>query len=146
MSVIQQNLEKVTVVAGVATAAVTSTATSSAIDLLEYDGDVLLILDSAAGGGSSPTLDIKLTESDETGGTFTDLSGATFTQVTGSASMQTLAINKDSSKRFIKIVQTIGGSSPTFTFSINLIGLNKYGLIVSPLTRAFFFSWHLLKI
>ena len=127
MSVIQQNLEKLTVVAGVATAAVTSTATSSSIDLLEYDGDVMLILDSAAGGGSSPTLDIKLTESDETGGTFTDLSGATFTQVVDAASMQTLAINKDSSKRFIKIVQTIGGSSPTFTFSINLIGLKKYG-------------------
>ena len=127
MSVIQQNLEKVTVVAGVSTAAVTSTATSSAIDLLEYDGDVLLILDSAAGGGSSPTLDIKLTESDATGGTYTDLSGATFTQVVDAASMQTLAINKDSSKRFIRIVQTIGGSSPTFTFSINLIGLKKYG-------------------
>jgi len=127
MSVIQQNLEKMTVVAGVATAAVTSTATSSAIDLLEYDGDVLLILDSAAGGGSSPTLDIKLTESDETGGTFTDLSGATFTQVVDAASMQTLTINKDSSKRFVRIVQTVGGSSPTFTFSINLIGLKKYG-------------------
>ena len=127
MSVIQQNLEKVTVVAGVATAAVTSTATSSSIDLLEYDGDVMLILDSAAGGGSSPTLDIKLTECATTGGTYTDLSGATFTQVTGSASMQTLAINKDESKRFIKIVQTIGGSSPTFTFSINLIGVKKYG-------------------
>ncbi len=127
MSVIQQNLEKVTVVAGVATAAVTSTATSGSIDLLEYDGDVLLILDSAAGGGSSPTLDIKLTESDETGGTFTDLSGATFTQVVDAASMQTLTINKDSSKRFVRIVQTVGGSSPTFTFSINLIGLKKYG-------------------
>ena len=127
MSVIQQNLEKLTVVAGVATAAVTSTATSSAIDLLEYDGDVLLILDSAAGGGSSPTLDIKLTECATTGGTYTDLSGATFTQVTGSASMQTLAINKDESKRYIKIVQTIGGSSPSFTFSINLVGLKKYG-------------------
>ena len=127
MSVIQQNLEKVTVAAGVATAAVTSTATSGSIDLLEYDGDVLLILDSAAGGGSSPTLDIKLTECATPGGTYTDLSGATFTQVVGAASMQTLTINKDSSKRFIKIVQTIGGSSPTFTFSINLIGLKKYG-------------------
>ena len=127
MSVIQQNLEKLTVVAGVATAAVTSTATSSAIDILEYDGDVMLILDSAAGGGSSPTLDIKITESDATGGTYTDLSGATFTQVTRSASMQTLSINKDECKRFIKIVQTIGGSSPTFTFSINLIGVKKYG-------------------
>ena len=58
MSVIQQNLEKLTVVAGVATAAVTSTATSSAIDLLEYDGDVMLILDSAAGGGALKSLPI----------------------------------------------------------------------------------------
>ena len=126
MSVLQQNLDKLTVVAGKATGAVTSTATSSAIDLLEYDGDVLLVLDCAAGTGTSPTLDIKLTECATTGGTYTDLSGATFTQVTDSASMQTLVISKDSAERFIKIVQTITGSSPSFTFSINLIGVKKY--------------------
>ena len=126
MSVLQQNLDKITVVAGKATGAVTSTATSSAIDLLEYDGDVLLVLDCAAGTGTSPTLDIKLTECATTGGTYTDLSGATFTQVTDSASMQTLVISKDSAERFIKIVQTITGSSPSFTFSVNLIGVKKY--------------------
>ena len=126
MSVLQQNLDKLTVVAGKATGAVTSTATSSAIDLLEYDGDVLLVLDCAAGTGTSPTLDIKLTECATTGGTYTDLSGATFTQVTDSASMQTLVINKDSAERYIKIVQTITGSSPSFTLSINLIGVKKY--------------------
>ena len=126
MSVLQQNLDKLTVVAGKATAAVTSTATSSAIDLLEYDGDVLLVLDCAAGTGTSPTLDVKITNSDASSGTYTDLSGATFTQVTDSASMQTLVINKDSAERYIKIVQTITGSSPSFTFSINLIGVKKY--------------------
>ena len=126
MSVIQQNLDKLTVTAGVATAAKTSTATSSAIDLLEFDGDILLVLDSAAGTGSSPTLDIKIQDSDASSGTYGDLSGATFTQVTGSASMQTLVINKDSAERYIKIVQTIGGSTPSFTFSINLIGVKKY--------------------
>ena len=126
MSVLQQNLDKLTVVAGKATGAVTSTATSSAIDLLEYDGDVLLVLDCAAGTGTSPTLDVKITNSDASSGTYTDLSGATFTQVTDSASMQTLVISKDSSERFIKIVQTITGSSPSFTFSVNLIGVKKY--------------------
>ena len=126
MSVLQQNLDKLTVVAGKATGAVTSTATSSAIDLLEYDGDVLLVLDCAAGTGTSPTLDVKITNSDASSGTYTDLSGATFTQVTDSASMQTLVISKDSAERFIKIVQTITGSSPSFTFSINLIGVKKY--------------------
>ena len=126
MSVLQQNLDKLTVVAGKATGAVTSTATSSAIDLLEYDGDVLLVLDCAAGTGTSPTLDVKITNSDASSGTYTDLSGATFTQVTDSASMQTLVINKDSAERYIKIVQTITGSSPSFTFSINLVGVKKY--------------------
>ena len=126
MSVLQQNLDKLTVVAGKATGAVTSTATSSAIDLLEYDGDVLLVLDCAAGTGTSPTLDVKITNSDASSGTYTDLPGATFTQVTDSASMQTLVINKDSAERYIKIVQTITGSSPSFTFSINLIGVKKY--------------------
>tara|TARA_R100000234_G_scaffold48390_2_gene28930 strand:- start:57 stop:440 length:384 start_codon:yes stop_codon:yes gene_type:complete len=126
MSVLQQNLDKLTVVAGKATGAVTSTATSSAIDLLEYDGDVLLVLDCAAGTGTSPTLDVKITNSDASGGTYTDLSGAAFTQVVDAASMQTLVINKDSAERYIKIVQTITGSSPSFTFSINLIGVKKY--------------------
>ena len=126
MSIIQQNLDKPSFCSGVATGAKTSTATSAAIDLLEYDGDILLILDSAAGTGSSPTLDIKLTECATSGGSYTDLSGATFTQVTGSASLQTLVINKDSAERYIKIVQTIGGSTPSFTFSVNCVGVKKY--------------------
>lgn len=127
MAIIQQNLEKLEISAAVASASVTATATSSAIDLKEFDGDVLLVLNCAAGTGSSPTLDIKVQDSDETGGTYADLSGATFTQVTDSASVQTLEVNKDECKRFIKIVQTVGGSSPVFVYGISLIGAKKYG-------------------
>ena len=127
MAIIQQNLEKLDVTAAVASASVTATATSSAIDLKEFDGDVILVLNCAAGTGSSPTLDIKVQDSDETGGTYGDLSGAAFTQVTTSASLQTLEVNKDECKRFIKIVQTVGGSSPVFVYGISLIGAKKYG-------------------
>jgi len=123
----QLNLEKLDITAAVASASVTATATSSAIDLKEFDGDVLLVLNCAAGTGSSPTLDIKVQDSDETGGTYGDLSGATFTQVTTSASVQTLEVNKDECKRFIKIVQTVGGSSPVFVYGISLVGAKKYG-------------------
>jgi len=123
----QLNLEKLDITAAVASASVTATATSSAIDLKEFDGDVLLVLNCAAGTGSSPTLDIKVQDSDETGGTYADLSGATFTQVTDSASVQTLEVNKDECKRFIKIVQTVGGSSPVFVYGISLVGAKKYG-------------------
>ena len=127
MAIIQQNLEKLDVTAAVASASVTATATSSAIDLKEFDGDVILVLNCAAGTGSSPTLDIKVQDSDETGGTYGDLSGAAFTQVTTSASLQTLEVNKDECKRFIKIVQTVGGSSPVFVYGISLIAAKKYG-------------------
>tara|TARA_Y100001937_G_scaffold104841_1_gene145157 strand:+ start:1034 stop:1417 length:384 start_codon:yes stop_codon:yes gene_type:complete len=123
----QLNLEKLDITAAVASASVTATATSSAIDLKEFDGDVLLVLNCAAGTGSSPTLDIKVQDSDETGGTYGDLSGAAFTQVTDSASLQTLEVNKDECKRFIKIVQTVGGSSPVFVYGISLIAAKKYG-------------------
>ena len=127
MAINQLNLEKLDITAAVASASVTATATSSAIDLKEFDGDVLLVLNCAAGTGSSPTLDIKVQDSDETGGTYADLSGATFTQVTDSASLQTLEVNKDECKRFIKIVQTVGGSSPVFVYGISLVGAKKYG-------------------
>jgi len=123
----QLNLEKLDITAAVASASVTATATSSAIDLKEFDGDVILVLNCAAGTGSSPTLDIKVQDSDETGGTYGDLSGAAFTQVTTSASLQTLEVNKDECKRFIKIVQTVGGSSPVFVYGISLIAAKKYG-------------------
>ena len=127
MAIIQQALEKLQLFSCVATAAVTSTATSAAIDLKEYDGDVSLILTSAAGTGSSPTLDVKVQDSDESGGTYGDLSGAAFTQVTDSASMQVITFSKDEAKRYIKIVQTVGGSTPSFTFNINALALKKYG-------------------
>ena len=127
MAINQLNLEKLDITAAVASASVTATATSSAIDLKEFDGDVLLVLNCAAGTGSSPTLDIKVQDSDETGGTYGDLSGATFTQVTTSASVQTLEVNKDECKRFIKIVQTVGGSSPVFVYGVSLVGAKKYG-------------------
>jgi len=123
----QLNLEKLDITAAVASASVTATATSSAIDLKEFDGDVLLVLNCAAGTGSSPTLDIKVQDSDESSGTYGDLSGATFTQVTTSASVQTLEVNKDECKRFIKIVQTVGGSSPVFVYGVSLVGAKKYG-------------------
>ena len=126
MAIIQQTLEKLQLFSCVATAAVTSTATSAAIDLKEYDGDVSLILTSAAGTGSSPTLDVKVQDSDASGGTYGDLSGAAFTQVTDSASMQVITFSKDEAKRYIKIVQTVGGSTPSFTFNINALALKKY--------------------
>jgi len=127
MSVIQQNLGKIDLIAGHPTAARTATGQTSGIDLRDFDGDVLFLLDSSAGGGTSPTLDVTIEDSADNS-SFSALSGAAFTQVTGTASAQKLAINKDEAKRYVRIKYTIGGSSgQTFTFSVNAVALKKYG-------------------
>ena len=126
MGLIQQNLESVNFVAGHPTAARTATGQTSGIDVRDYDGDLVFILDSAAGGGSSPTLDVTIEDSADNS-SFSALSGAAFTQVTGTASAQTLEVDANGCKRYVRVKYTIGGSSPTFTFSVNAIGLKKYG-------------------
>ena len=128
MSVIQQNLDKVNLIAGHPTAARTATGQTSGIDLRVYDGDVVFVLDSAAGAGTSPTLDVTIEDSADNSSFAAIASGAVaFTQVTGSASAQTLEVDANGCKRYVRVKYTIGGSSPSFTFSVNAIGLKKYG-------------------
>ena len=127
MGLIQQNLESVNLVAGHPTAARTATGQTSGIDVRDYDGDLVFVLDTTGGGsGSSPTLDVTIEDSADNS-SFSALSGAAFTQVTASASAQTLEVSADNCKRYVRIKYTIGGSSPSFTFSVNAIGLKKYG-------------------
>lgn len=45
------------------TAARTATANGTGVDLQQYSGDVAVVLDSAAGTGTTPTLDVKLQDS-----------------------------------------------------------------------------------
>lgn len=126
MSVIQQNLAKMTLIAGHVGAARTATGQSSAVDLKDYDGEVLWVLDSAAGTGSSPTMDVTIEDSADGSSGWAAISGAAFTQVV-SASQQTLGINKDGCKRYVRVKYTLGGSTPSFHFSVNALGLKKYG-------------------
>lgn len=106
-------------------AARTATANGTGVDLQQYSGDVAVVLDSAAGTGTSPTLDVKLQDSADNS-TFADITSATFTQVTGTAAQQKIVINKDAAKRYVRAVATIGGTSPSFTFSVNAVGVKKY--------------------
>ena len=127
MGLIQQNLESVNLIAGHPTATRTATGQTSGIDVRDYDGDLVFVLDTTGGGsGSSPTLDVTIEDSADNS-SFSALSGAAFTQVTGTASAQTLEVSADNCKRYVRIKYTIGGSSPSFTFSVNAIGLKKYG-------------------
>ena len=105
------------------TAVVTASANGAAIDLKNYIGITALILDSSAGTGTTPTLDNKIQDSDD-GITFADIvPPVAFAQVTsGGASQQRIALNADGARRYVRLVSTVAGTTPSFTYSVNLLG------------------------
>jgi hypothetical protein len=105
-----------------APAANTSTVTGSAIDLRGYTADVIVQQQVGAVTGTTPTLDGKIQSSADGSTNWTDVTGATFTQVTASTSLQQTNVDTRAAARFIRYVGTIGGTTPSFTMAVQLIG------------------------
>jgi len=129
MATTQQTLEKlqhfVLHPVGEETATFTG-ATTNIADLKDFDGDIQIILDAGAAGGSG-TMTGKIQTSDTTTGSdFSDVTGGGFTAVAQAASKQVKTLNRDELKRYIRFVGTIA-SSGTTTYSVNGYGLKKYG-------------------
>lgn len=116
-------LKAITVVALAAAAAVTAGVNGAAFDLRPYDGDIRLALSSAAGTGTNPTLDVKIQHSDD-GTTWTD-SGVTFTRVTTAAAGEVLVLTAERFKRYIRAVDTVGGTTPSFARAIHFVGRRR---------------------
>lgn len=108
-----------------ATAAATVTAVSTGVDVTSFVGKGAIVLSSAAGTGTTPTLDVKLQESDTLGGTYTDVAGGAFTQVTGAPGLQKLAIDLDAAKAFLRISETLTGTTPSFARGVSLLGFKQ---------------------
>jgi hypothetical protein len=104
------------------TAARTTTTNGSAVDVRSQKGIAPVILDSAAGTGTSPTLDVKIQDSADGSTSWADVTGATFTQVINAASQQKIGLDLDATRGYIRAVATIGGTSPSFTFSVSALG------------------------
>ncbi len=102
--------------------AATATVTGSAVDTLGYNS-AMAALEVGAVSGTTPTLDVKLQESDTSGGTYTDITGAAATQVTASNNSQVIRVEGlgTSRKRFIRAVGTIGGTTPSFALSVEIL-------------------------
>jgi hypothetical protein len=101
---------------------------SSDIAMNHRGKGVSLHLDITAASGSSPTLDIKLQGYDELGADYFDIPGAVFAQATGTGTdelvlypgvAETANVSvSDVLPRVSRAVATIGGSSPSFTFTL----------------------------
>ena len=109
-------------------AAVTADGLSSAVDMVDYEGEVALIVDvSAPVAGTNPTMNVKLQNADTSGGSYTDVSGGAFTEVTDTASAQKISLHRGALKRFVKLSLDIGGtSSPQYLVSAKILGIKKY--------------------
>lgn len=78
-------------------------------------------LDSDAGTGTTPTLDVKIrTSYDGTDANAMDIPTSAFTQVTTGASLQIKRLTDF--HRYAKIIWTVSGTTPSFTFGIYLTG------------------------
>jgi hypothetical protein len=99
-------------------AARTATATSSTFEI--YGAETLVCyLSVTAASGSSPTLDVKFQDSPDGGTTWFDIAGASFTQATAATTQVVSASRKFARK--IRCVATIGGTTPSFTFSVTIM-------------------------
>ena len=106
---------------------VTATGLGSAIDLLGYEGDIAVLLDAEAGGGTI-TYAVKLTESDTSGGTYTDVTGGGFTTTTANtASLQKIFVNVSNLKRFVKASVTVAGGTGAGAVAVIGLASAKYG-------------------
>jgi hypothetical protein len=108
----------------------TATLTGTALDVLDYEGACLIVLNAAAAtAGTTPTLNVKLQHcATTTSGDFVDVTGATFTQVTdvaGTAGVQTLHLNVSDLKQYLRVIGTIAGANASFDFTVEFVGVKK---------------------
>lgn len=105
----------------------TSTLTGTGIDVLEYEGVALVLLNASAGTGTNPTLDVKLQHSDDDS-TYEDVNSGTFSQVTDaaeSAGVKVMKLNVSDLKRYLRVIGTIAGTTPSFDFGVEFVGITK---------------------
>lgn len=89
---------------------------------------IRLILNVSAASGVTPTLDVKIQAKDGTSGNYLDVTGASFAQKTGTGTDDLViypGITTTANRRVSDVipniwraVATIGGTTPSFTFSL----------------------------
>ena len=99
----------------------TSAHNGAAVDTQGFDS-AMIILETGAKSGTTPTLDVKIQECATSDGSFADISGAAFTQI-GDTADQSKTMSLDlkgkvgSRKRYIRVIATPGGTTPTYYIS-----------------------------
>ena len=105
---------------------VAASANRTGVDLVDYEGDIMAILDAEA-GGASVTYAVKIQDSADNS-TFADVSGLAFTTTDANTALrETLRINSDEVRRYIRAVITVAGGTGAGALSVVALGSKKYG-------------------
>ena len=106
---------------------VTATANRSGVDLVDYEGDVIAVLDAEA-GGSGVKYAVKIQDSADNS-SFADVSGGlAFTTTNNDTALrETLRINTDEVRRYIRAVITVTGGTGAGAVRVVALGSKKYG-------------------
>lgn len=100
--------------------ALTSTASSTAVDFAAYEQDTLIVLDLGAAVDATATLDVIVRGSATSGGTYTTL--LTFNQLLDTDDNKIAAgkiLRTTAAMRWIKVTATIAlGTTPSFTIAV----------------------------
>jgi hypothetical protein len=125
MAIFQQTLEKLQHFTLLATTTITATGNQTGVDLLEYDGDIQVILSGTAAGAGAD-LTFRIEESDDNS-TFTAVTGGTFTAIGNAAYKEVKTLNRDELKRYVRLSCTAETGTASSAVTCFGYGLKKYG-------------------
>jgi hypothetical protein len=125
MAIFQQTLEKLQHFTLLATTTITGTGNQTGVDLLEYDGDIQIILAGTAAGASAD-LTFRIEESADNS-TFTAVTGGTFTAIGNAAYKEVKTFDRDNLKRYIRLSCTAETGTASSAVTCFGFGLKKYG-------------------
>ena len=116
-------IQRFTGAALAAAVALTASANAQAVDISKFGGLAAITLNSSATGGAGQTYNAKLQHSEDGVSGWTDITGGAFDQVTNAGpSFQRLLLNLDQLKKFVRVVDTLAGTSPTVVRAVGLTG------------------------
>ena len=105
----------------VSAAPVTATGNGTGQDMRGMH-ELIALLNVLVVSGTTPSMTLKLQLAPTLNGTYVDIPGAVFSPVTGVARAD-LRVVADGANGFVRAAWTISGTTPSFTFALDLVGV-----------------------
>ena len=97
----------------------TATGNGTGVDARNLKGVGIVTLDAQAGTGTSPTCTVSIQDIEDGSSGWSNIAGMTFVQVSGTARFESLPMNINACRGFIRARWAIAGTTPGFFFSVN---------------------------